>query len=84
MIPRDKLLHAGVSFCIELVLAAVLLSWLPWTRTALNVVLIGGGKELWDYKHSDKHDADWRDLVADAVGALVGEILILILGGNLL
>ncbi len=41
MIPRDKLLHIGASFLIELVLAAILPSWLPWTRAALNVVLIG-------------------------------------------
>lgn len=75
MIPRDKLLHAGASFAIELVLAAVLPSWLPWTRAALNVVLIGGGKEIYDKQHPDKHTADWLDLVADAVGAILGEIL---------
>ena len=75
MIQKDKLLHAGVSFCIELVLAAVLPSWLPWTRAALNVVLIGGGKEIYDKTHPDKHTADWLDLAADAVGAIAGEIL---------
>lgn len=76
MIHRDKLLHAGVSFLIELVLAAVLPSWLPWMRAALNVVLIGGGKEIYDKQHPDKHTADWMDLVADAVGAILGEIFI--------
>ena len=75
MIPRDKMLHAGVSFLIELVLAAVLPSWLPWMRAALNVVLIGGGKEIYDKQHPDKHDAEWADLLADAVGAILGEIL---------
>lgn len=75
MIPRDKLLHVGASFCIELVLTAVLPAWLPWTRVALNVVLIGGGKEIYDKTHPDKHDADWADLLADAVGAILGEIL---------
>lgn len=75
MIPRDKLLHAGVSFCIELVLAAIFPSWLPWMRSAINVILIGGGKELYDKQHPDKHDADWLDLAADAVGAILGEIL---------
>ena len=75
MIPRDKLLHAGVSFLIELVLTAVLPSWLPWMRAALNVILIGGGKEIYDKQHPDKHTADWLDLAADAVGAILGEIL---------
>ena len=75
MIPRDKILHFAASFAIELVLAAVLPSWLPWMRAALNVILIGGGKELYDKQHPDKHDADWADLAADAVGAIVGEIL---------
>ena len=74
MIPRDKLLHAGVSFLIELVLTAVLPSWLPWTRAALNVILIGGGKEIYDKTHPG-HDAEWLDLVADTVGAILGEIL---------
>ena len=75
MIPRDKMLHIGASFCIELVLAVVLPSWLPWMRAALNVILIGGGKELYDKQHPDKHTADWLDLAADAVGAILGEIL---------
>ena len=74
-IGKDKLLHAGVSFLIELVLAAVLPSWLPWTRAALNVILIGGGKEVYDKTH-EGHDAEWADLAADAVGAILGEIFI--------
>lgn len=74
MIPRDKMLHAGVSFAIELILAAVLPSWPPWMRAALNVFLIGGGKEVYDMTH-EGHDAEWADLAADAVGAILGEIL---------
>jgi len=79
-IPKDKLLHAGVSCLIGLLLGVVLPSWLPWTRAALNVVLIGGGKEAYDKRHPDAHDADWRDLLADAVGAIVGEVIIFFLG----
>ena len=75
MIARDKLLHAGASCIIEIVLGLALSSWLPWTRAALNVVLFGGGKELYDKQHPDKHTADWADLVADAVGAIAGEII---------
>ena len=80
MISRDKMLHMGVSFLIELVLAAILPSWLPWTRAALNVVLFGGGKEIYDKKHPDKHDADVKDLLADAAGAILGEVIIFFLG----
>ena len=79
MIPRDKTLHMGASFLIELVLASVLPSWLPWTRAALNVVLIGGGKELYDKQHPDKHTADWWDLAADAVVAILGEVLLVVI-----
>ena len=79
-IPKDKLLHAGVSCIIELLLGLALSSWLPWTRAALNVVLIGGGKEIYDKQHPDKHDADWRDLLADAAGAILGEVIIFFLG----
>ena len=76
MIPRDKILHFACSFAIELVLAAVLPSWLPWTRAALNVILIGGGKELYDKQHPDKHTAEWQDLAADFIGAILGEVLV--------
>lgn len=78
MIPRDKMLHIGASFCIELVLAAILPSWLPWTRAALNVIFVGGGKELYDKQHPDKHTADWADLAADAVGAIAGEVAVVL------
>ena len=79
MIPRDKLLHIGASFCIELLLAVVLPCWLPWQRAALNVILIGGGKEVYDMHH-EGHDADWRDIVADAVGAIIGEVMVVLFG----
>lgn len=78
-IGKDKLLHAGVSFLIELVLAVVLPTWIPWTRASLNVILIGGGKELYDKQHPDKHDAEWADILADAVGAILGEILLVVI-----
>ena len=80
MIPRDKMLHAGVSFAIELVLAAVLPTWLPWTRAALNVILVGGGKEIYDKHHPDSHTADWMDLAAVAVGAILGEVAVFFIG----
>lgn len=32
-------------------------------------------KELYDYAHRDKHDAELSDIAADAAGALVGELV---------
>jgi hypothetical protein len=40
---------------------------------AFNVGVIGGGKELYDHKHPDRHSADWGDIAADAVGAVSAE-----------
>ena len=80
MIEYDKKLHFGVSAIIELALGALLPAWQPWWRFALNVGVFGLGKELYDYKHPEAHDADWRDVVADAAGALAGEIIIFALG----
>ena len=80
MIPRDKILHFVCSFAIELLLAVCLPAWLPWQRVALNVVLVGGGKEVYDKTH-DGHDADWLDLAADAVGAIIGECAVVIISG---
>jgi len=77
-IPKDKLMHFGASLGIELILVGVFRTWLPWQRFALNVGLFGCGKEIYDYRHSDEHDADWRDIVADALGALAGEIIVLV------
>ena len=80
MIPYDKKLHFAVSCLIELALGAILPSWLPWWRFVVNVGVFGCGKELYDYRHPESHDADWRDIVADAAGALAGEIIICLLG----
>ena len=79
MIPRDKILHFACSFAIELLLAVVLPLWLPWMRASLNVVMIGGGKEIYDKTH-EGHDADWADLAADAVGAILGEVAVVLFG----
>ena len=75
----DKVLHFGASFAIEICLAVCFPAWYSWARFSCNVILAGGGKELYDYLHSDAHDAEFADLLADAAGALCGEIVIALL-----
>ena len=77
---NDKYLHAAASCIIEIILALTVARWYPWQRFLANVILFGGGKEIYDYMHPDEHDADWKDLVADAIGALIGEVIIAIIG----
>lgn len=76
---NDKVLHFGASFFVEIALAVALPMWLPWARFSANVIVVGGGKELYDYMHSENHDADFADLIADAAGALAAEIVIALL-----
>jgi len=76
---NDKVLHFGASFAIEILLAVAFPGWYPWARFSTNVILFGGGKELYDFLHSDSHDAEFADLLADACGALCGEIAIALL-----
>lgn len=76
---NDKILHFGASFIVEIALAVVLPMWLPWARFSANVIVVGGGKELYDYMHPESHDASFTDLLADAAGALCGEIVVALL-----
>jgi len=78
-IPKDKLLHGIASFGIEIALAVALPMWQPWARFSCNVIIVGGGKELYDYMHPDEHEASFADLLADAAGALCGEIVVALL-----
>ncbi len=80
-IGNDKLLHFFACLVAEVLFSLIVPVWAPWQRWLFVVVIIGGGKELYDMQHPDEHDAEWQDLAADAVGALVGELVILILKG---
>ena len=77
-IPKDKLMHFAVCFALDLSLSLLGL-WTPILRFLFVTVGIGGAKEIYDWKHPEAHDADWRDLAADAVGALFAEILFALL-----
>ena len=76
---NDKVLHFGASFFVEIALAVALPMWFPWARFSANVIVVGGGKELYDYMHPESHDASFTDLLADAAGALAAEIVIALL-----
>ena len=64
---EDKLKHIVVSSII----AKALLFFLPWWWAGVITLVIGVGKELYD-KVSKKGHAEWKDLVADLVGILIG------------
>lgn len=67
MIGEDKLKHIVVSAII----AVVLNLFLPWWVAALITLAIGIGKEVYD-KVTGKGHSEWKDLLADLVGILIG------------
>ena len=67
MIGEDKLKHVIVSAIICVVLNLVL----PWWVAAILTLAIGVGKEVYD-KVSGKGHPEWKDLVADLIGILIG------------
>ncbi len=77
-IGKDKLLHALVCFALDIV-CAVLGMWNPFQRVVF-VALVGAAKEVYDMTH-DGHDAEWADFAADIIGAVAGEIVVLVLHG---
>lgn len=74
-IERDKYEHVGACYAAELTLAQMkpFKKWKPWQRALFTVGVIGGGKEWYDARHPENHDASWGDIAADAVGAATGE-----------
>lgn len=67
-IRKDDLLHILVSVIIMTVLKLLL----PWWIAALLTILIGILKELiWD-KWLKKGTPEWRDLMSDIIGIIIG------------
>lgn len=70
----DGLAHVLVS----LVLSAVLGVFLPLWAAAIITLAVGFIKELvWDL-WLEKGTAEWRDIVSDAVGILLGVLIIIL------
>ncbi len=66
---KDKFQHATIEIAIGTVTGA----YFEDKTTAFAVAMLPGiAKEIYDYKHSNKHSASFKDLAADAVGAAVG------------
>lgn len=68
-IPKDKLLHISISA----LLTAVLNLFLPFVALFLVMTLIFVCKEGLDYV-TKKGTPEWKDIVADYVGFLIGAI----------
>lgn len=67
LLREDKLKHIVVSAIIAVLLNLIL----PWWVAGLLTLAIGVGKEVYD-KVTGKGHAEWKDLVADLVGILIG------------
>ena len=63
----DGLLH----FSVSIILTTLLCLILPFYWAAFIVLLIGIGKEIYD-KVNKKGCAEWKDLICDIVGILIG------------
>ena len=71
---QDGLAHILVS----LVLCAVLGAFLPLWAAVASTLAVGFIKELvWDL-WLEKGTAEWRDIVSDAVGILLGVLIIIL------
>ena len=67
LLREDKPKHIVVSAIIMVALNL----FLPWWVAACVTFAIGVGKEVYD-KVSGKGCAEWKDLLADCVGILIG------------
>lgn len=67
LLTEDKLKHIVVSA----VIAVALNLFLPWWVAGLITLAIGVGKEVYD-KVTGKGHPEWKDLLADIVGILIG------------
>lgn len=81
----DKQLHILASYAIALTVfiffAAFKLDWLGFGAAIVVSAGAAALKEWYDYKHPDKHECDWKDVVADAIGivAAIGAMLFYLL-----
>ena len=65
----DGLMHFALSSIISFILSIFLFWWLSFTIT----VIIGIAKEIYD-KMSKKGTPEWKDLLCDIFGALIGSL----------
>lgn len=70
-VPCDKQLH----FICGFIIAAVLTPFIGFYAVVV-VAIIALAKEIYDYMHKDIHTPDVWDLVATALGGLVGFVVV--------
>ena len=72
---KDKAQHIGACYAAELTLREMkpFCKWKPWQRVLFTTAVIGGAKEWYDHKHPSNHSAEWGDIAADAIGAVMAE-----------
>ena len=81
----DKQLHILASYAIALTVFVFFAAFkLDWLGFALAIVVSAGAaalKELYDKKHPETHECDWKDVVADCLGivAAIGAMLFYLL-----
>jgi hypothetical protein len=77
----DKQRHFEVCFGLTMAMGYLLLMPLPplvaVTLSAVVVLAVGFGKEVYDKRHPLTHTADWFDFLADAMG-VAGACLVLL------
>lgn len=67
MLKEDKLKHIVVSS----IMAALLSLLIPWWAAGVITLAIGVGKEVYDKVSGNGHP-EWKDLLADLLGILIG------------
>src|SRR5512140_2849639 len=77
---HDKWLHFAASAVIQGTAYTAFHQRARYTvaaqRASLVTAAVGIGKELYDWRHPDKHDASWRDLTWDGIGGGAATIVI--------
>lgn len=65
---RDKQLHIAGSAILTIVIYLLAKSLVI---AGVGALVVGIGKEVYDYYHPEKHTADIKDILADCVGIAV-------------
>ncbi len=76
-VPWDKVAHAVV-FAVLAATLGLAIGWRGWRLVllAVGVALLVGGLDEWHQFFLPGRQAGWDDLVADAVGGLIGALLV--------
>ena len=69
----------GLQRLVVSTLILVALGWIrPFWIPVLVTILIGAGKEVYDYFHQETHSAEWHDFICDLIGIAFGCLFVLL------